>query len=113
MFAYSNIRPGFAMKKLLVGWLVAVYMIFSAMAYALVPTSTAPLAGVTAADGVNVLLALSIEYPTAGWAYQTGYTTTNEYLGYFEPGLCYSYVTNDSSVGVEYFNPVSAVNNAS
>jgi len=101
------------MKKLLVGWFVTVYMIFSAMAYALVPTSTAPLAGVTAADGVNVLLALSIEYPTAGWAHQTGYTTTNEYLGYFEPGLCYSYVDNDSSAGVEYFNPVSAVNNAS
>lgn len=79
-------------------------------AQALVPVSTSPLAGTGDTDGPNVLLALSIEFPTAGWAYQTGYTTTNEYLGYFESGLCYSYVTNDSTAGVNYFNPVSKVN---
>lgn len=85
----------------------------ASVAHAIVPVSPSPLAGTGDTDGPNVLLALSIEFPTAGWAYQTGYTNTNEYLGYFESGLCYSYVTNDSSAGVNYFNPVSAVNNAS
>ena len=81
-------------------------------AHAIVPSSTSPLAGTGDTDGPNVLLALSIEFPTAGWAYQTGYTTSNEYLGYFDSGLCYSYVTNDSAAGVNYFNPVSKVNNS-
>ena len=92
--------------------LISLAVTVTAPVQALVPASTSPLAGTGDTDGPNVLLALSIEYPTAGWAYQTDYTTTNEYLGYFDAGLCYSYVTNDSAAGVNYFNPVSQVNNS-
>ena len=82
-------------------------------AQALVPVSTSPLAGIGNTDGPNVLLALSIEFPTAGWAYQSGFTTTGEYLGYFDTGLCYTYVTNDTAAGVNYFTPAGPVANTS
>lgn len=43
----------------------------------------------------NVALALSVEFPTAlGSAYTTDYATTNTYLGYFNPEMCYDYRTD-------------------
>ncbi|MES2831656.1 MAG: PilC/PilY family type IV pilus protein [Pseudomonadota bacterium] len=39
----------------------------------------------------NVLLDLSVEYPTAGSAYKGEYDTNREYFGYFDPSQCYVY----------------------
>jgi len=46
----------------------------------------------------NVLFSLSVEFPTAvSKAYGGSYAPGNEYLGYFDPGKCYSYVANPAS----------------
>jgi len=62
----------------------------------------------------NVLLVLSVEYPTAlSWAYP--YSTnpynpasTTDYLGYFDPAKCYTYQTAVTSPETPYFQPDSA-----
>ena len=80
-------------------------------ALALVPVAPSPLAGTGDTDGPNVLLALSIEFPTAGRAYKgvDTFVATTEYVGYFDSNLCYDYVDNDTEAKVEYFDPVSEV----
>lgn len=46
----------------------------------------------------NVLFALSVEFPTAiSKAYGGAYSPDNEYLGYFDPDKCYSYVANPAA----------------
>lgn len=42
----------------------------------------------------NLMMALSVEYPTgtvAAYGSATGYSSSNTYLGYFDPAKCYSY----------------------
>lgn len=54
----------------------------------------------------NVMFALSVEFPTANTAaYQdaSSYSSTNQYLGYFDDAKCYSY---DSANG--WFYPIAA-----
>ncbi|WP_293763428.1 PilC/PilY family type IV pilus protein [uncultured Aquitalea sp.] len=79
-------------------------------ASAAVTIATSPLAGVGGRYGPNVLLGLSVEFPTAGEAYtnRTFNTTemANDHRGYFDQYKCYSY---DSTNG--YFKPVALVNN--
>lgn len=55
----------------------------------------------------NVILALSVEYPTAGVAYPSGWDINQKYIGYFDPNKCYQY----NSGG--YFEPKSPVEDAS
>ncbi len=45
----------------------------------------------------NMLLNLSVEFPTVGAAYRDNYSGATEYLGYFNPGQCYTYPTTVSS----------------
>ncbi|MDO4226300.1 pilus assembly protein [Neisseria sp.] len=74
-----------------------------------------PMLGIGSSYPPNVLLGLSVEFPTAGAAYQkkgVGITIDNHmvltdeafrnntYLGYFDPDKCYSYNT-----GGGYFTP--------
>lgn len=61
----------------------------------------------TTAIPANVLLALSVEFPTGlQVSYPaTGFTVTQRYEGYFDNRKCYTYSTAD-----EVFNPVSAQN---
>jgi len=56
------------------------------------PLADQPLFTTTGVPG-NVALALSVEYPTAIRAAHTAtaYSAATEYLGYFDPGKCYSY----------------------
>jgi type IV pilus assembly protein PilY1 len=54
----------------------------------------------------NLMLALSVEYPTgtvAAYTDSSGYSASNTYLGYFDPAKCYSY---DSTNG--YFVPANS-----
>ena len=63
----------------------------------------APL-GATVIVPANVILALSVEWPTGDdAAYLDSYSTNNEYIGYFNPGFCYRYNEN-----TDYFVPESA-----
>lgn len=67
----------------------------------------------------NVVLALSVEFPTSGGAYKDGtYVDGKEYVGYFNSSRCYSYpgyagiprasATYDAAT--DYFNPTGNTN---
>jgi len=63
-------------------------------------------------QAVNIALALSVEFPTAGAAYRSGtYDHAQEYLGYWDPKACYEYFdTNDTSVlKGQYFRRTGSV----
>ena len=75
-----------------------------------VDLSVGPLA--VTAQAVNVALALSVEFPTAGAAYRSGtYDHTQEYLGYWDPKGCYQYgdASDTSSLAGNYFRRVGTV----
>ncbi len=60
----------------------------------------------------NVLLALSVEFPTAlSPAYHADYSTSSTYIGYFDPGKCYRYSYNSSTPSESYFVPDSKASN--
>ncbi|HKT30040.1 MAG TPA: hypothetical protein VJR68_17875, partial [Dyella sp.] len=55
----------------------------------------------------NLMLALSVEYPTgtvAAYKGSSDYSSGTTYLGYFDPAKCYDY---NSNTGAGYFTPVS------
>ena len=60
----------------------------------------------------NLALALSVEWPTASRTAHVGtYSSSTEYLGYFDPKKCYAYVENaarnSTNTGdTSYFNPI-------
>jgi type IV pilus assembly protein PilY1 len=55
----------------------------------------------------NVLLALSVEWPTAtSRAHTDPYASSSTFIGYFDPGKCYDYDNNNG-----YFAPSQAANN--
>jgi type IV pilus assembly protein PilY1 len=54
----------------------------------------------------NLLLALSVEYPTAvDNAFTSDYSSTTSNVGYFDPTKCYTYVT--TGTGAPFFQPYS------
>ena len=67
------------------------------------------------AQAVNIALALSVEFPTAGAAYRSGtYDHAQEYLGYWDPKGCYEYFdANDTSLlKGEYFRRTGSVDSS-
>jgi type IV pilus assembly protein PilY1 len=77
-----------------------------------VDLSLGPLTVTTQA--VNVALALSVEFPTAGAAYRSStntYDHTQEYLGYWDPNSCYAYfdAADTSMLDGQYFKRTGAV----
>ncbi len=68
-----------------------------------------PIFSTTSVPG-NLVLALSVEFPTAVTAADrsTTYSTATQYLGYFDPLKCYEYTYNEGANG-SYFSPVGAV----
>jgi hypothetical protein len=76
---------------------------------------------VTQKTPANVVLALSVEFPTSGGAYKdTTYVDGKEYVGYFNSNRCYSYPgygnlprsTSTFSVNSDYFTPTGATNSS-
>jgi type IV pilus assembly protein PilY1 len=74
---------------------------------------------VTQRTPANVVLALSVEFPTSGGAYKDGtYVDGKEYVGYFNSSRCYSYpgygsvprTTSTFSINTDYFTPTGATN---
>jgi type IV pilus assembly protein PilY1 len=73
------------------------------------PTSLAD-SPVFAGSGVpgNLALVLSVEYPTAvSVANLNSYADASTYLGYFDPGKCYSYLYNSTTPSQSYFSPTA------
>lgn len=69
-----------------------------------------PLFSTTSVPG-NLLLDLSVEYPTANssaYFSTTDYSTTTLYLGYFDGEKCYSYSYNTTTPSTSYFQSYSA-----
>jgi len=67
----------------------------------------APLFSTVSVPG-NLLLALSVEYPTANTAaYSSSYAVASTYLGYFDPAKCYTYNYNTTTHALSYFAPSS------
>jgi type IV pilus assembly protein PilY1 len=63
-------------------------------------------------QAVNVALALSVEFPTAGAAYRTGrYDHSQDYLGYWDAKACYEYFdsSDSSALNGNYFRRTGAV----
>ena len=81
---------------------------FSAGASAAITLADTPVYS-TSNVPANLMLSLSVEYPTgtvAAYTDSTGYSAGNTYLGYFDPAKCYDY---DDHTGAGYFSPVSSV----
>ncbi len=63
----------------------------------------------------NLMLALSVEWPTANtpaYLSTTAYNNATPYLGYFVPTKCYRYVYVSTNASQSYFTPNSAVSGA-
>lgn len=61
----------------------------------------------------NLLLSLSVEYPTANSiAYVSSYTAGVKYLGYFDPLKCYTYQYDANVDANNYFVPATAANSS-
>jgi len=78
-----------------------------------------PVFSTSAVPG-NLALTLSVEWPTASRTAHVGnYSSASTYLGYFDPGKCYTYTENTGSNGVSgtdkgdlsYFQPAGAASN--
>jgi type IV pilus assembly protein PilY1 len=74
---------------------------------------------VTQKTPANVVLALSVEFPTSGGAYKdASYVDAKEYVGYFNSSRCYTYPgygsaprsTSTFSISSDYFTPTGSTN---
>ncbi len=87
--------------------LLAVLLTTVPLASRAVDLADQPLFSTTNVPG-NVLLALSVEFPTAlSPAYLAGYSASSTYIGYFDPEKCYRYSYNSSKPSESYFVPDS------
>lgn len=72
-----------------------------------VELADAPLFSTVVVPG-NLILALSVEYPTATTpGYTSAYSAATTYLGYFDSGKCYVYQYNSTTPEKSYFKPDS------
>jgi type IV pilus assembly protein PilY1 len=90
--------------------LMACVMALSASASASAATTTLSDTPVYSTSNVpaNLMLALSVEYPTgtvAAYTDTTGYSASTTYIGYFDSAKCYDY---SSTTGTGYFVPVGS-----
>lgn len=67
-----------------------------AVAAPVVDIARVPLYGRNQNIHPNLLLSLSVEFPTVGAAYRGDYDSRTEYVGYFNPTKCYTYNTSQS-----------------
>ncbi len=70
------------------GWLT---VLGAASSVPTVAISTVPLYGRSQNIHPNLMLSLSVEFPTTGTAYRGAYKNTSTYLGYFNAAKCYTY----------------------
>ena len=97
--------------QVLVAVLLSGASLLAVPARAAIALADQPLTTTAAVPG-NLLLSLSVEYPTAlSLAYPLAtnpYTGATAYLGYFDPAKCYAYQYNASQANQSYFEPYGA-----
>ena len=91
-------------------FLISILSSASNIAFSQAPLANQPVLTSASVPG-NLALALSVEFPTAvSVAHISGYASTNEYLGYFDPNKCYLY--NYSAIEANrHFYPTSVTAN--
>ena len=91
-----------------VGLVLAASVLGMAGSQAATPLADQPLFTNIAVPG-NLVLALSVEFPTAvSVAHQGQFVPGNSYLGYFDPEKCYKYyVGTEAGTDLSHFYPVS------
>jgi len=108
------------LRQALCGLLAASLVSAQLPAMAATPLADQPIFSTSEVPG-NLALALSVEYPTATRvAHVADYSSTQNFLGYFDPYKCYEYVKNTTQVTTDggkvipadkgdssYFKPVS------
>ena len=89
------------------GLMLAAYLLGMGGSHAATPLADQPLFTNIAVPG-NLVLALSVEFPTAvSVAHQGRFVPGTEYLGYFDPGKCYKYyVGTEAGTDLSHFYPV-------
>lgn len=91
----------FVNKQVAKALLVVGLMLSQGVVWAAVPPtvniSTMPLFSGRGNVHPNLILDLSVEYPTVGAAYRSSYDKTTEYLGYFNSKKCYTYPMTEVS----------------
>lgn len=104
-------------RSSMLGLLLLLCWIPLALAASTVSISSLPLAGIGSSYGPNVMFALSVEFPTAGSAFNTKTSISSvadldvsgvgntPFLGYFDYAKCYKYTGSGSS---GYFTPYSS-----
>jgi type IV pilus assembly protein PilY1 len=114
--AARRTRLSFAARRLRVvaGLLVALSPAFAGA----IDLADTPLFSTVSVPG-NLILALSVEWPTAttpAYPSNTAYTPSSTFLGYFDPAKCYQYVavntgsSNKPNYSSSYFQPYGAAN---
>ncbi|MFZ6692699.1 pilus assembly protein [Undibacterium sp. SXout20W] len=97
-------------STIFIGTLLSSALFLSINSRAQTVLSDQPLLTSIAVPG-NLLLSLSVEYPTAlSWAYPPNlspYTPANTFIGYFDAAKCYVYQASptDDTTGKGYFQP--------
>ncbi len=98
------------LRRLALAWLPMLWpALLPAPAAAALDLADAPLFSSSSVPG-NLLLALSVEYPTAStpaYLNTSAYSTATAYAGYFDAGKCYRYVYNATTPADSYFTPHS------
>lgn len=111
MFAPAAPRS-FASPARLIGLAAALVVLAAAVSEPRAATSLAdqPLFASNEAPG-NLALALSVEFPTAVSVAHTNrtYSSTSEYLGFFDPSKCYAYRYTDGTSTDNYYYPTATV----
>lgn len=105
---HSVHRLGHRITHVLIG-LAGLLFLFTGPARAL-DLSDSPLFASTSVPG-NLLLALSVEWPTAttpAYPNTTAYAPATAYVGYFDPEKCYRYNADAVTPANSYFVPHSA-----
>jgi type IV pilus assembly protein PilY1 len=87
-----NMKTSINLRRLLTLG-VGACVVSLATAQQLVDLTQSPVASAGRGPAANLLLSLSVEFPTVGAAYRKSYADTGRTLGYWDADSCYTYVT--------------------
>lgn len=113
MESFLPLRPGLRLRRLALASLLAAAAVPGGAATTTIDLADKPLFSTVSVPG-NLILALSVEWPTAttpAYPSTTAYSADSSFLGYFDPSKCYSYTLVNSGTkdkpdySTSYFAP--------
>ncbi len=106
----QSIASAFAATRPIPLWSAAVALVLTHGSAQAINLADQPLSTTATVPG-NLLLALSVEFPTAiSSSYKastTPYSASSNFIGYFDPNKCYAYQYDATTPGNSYFSPSS------